>query len=29
VGPRAMSTKVKGFVQPRSWFVDLAPVSMD
>jgi hypothetical protein len=24
-----MSTKVKGFVQPRSWFVDLAPVSMD
>lgn len=29
VGPRAMSTKVKGFVQPRSWFVDLAPVSID
>ena len=29
VGPRAMSSKVKGFVQPRSWFVDLAPVSMD
>jgi ABC-type transport system substrate-binding protein len=29
VGPRAMSAKVKGFVQPRSWFVDLAPVSMD
>ncbi|NOU05364.1 MAG: ABC transporter substrate-binding protein [Hyphomicrobiaceae bacterium] len=29
VGPRAMSAKVKGFVQPKSWFVDLAPVSMD
>jgi ABC-type transport system substrate-binding protein len=29
VGPRAMSAKVKGFVQPRSWFVDLAPVSID
>ena len=29
VGPRAMSSKVMGFVQPRSWFVDLAPVSMD
>jgi ABC-type transport system substrate-binding protein len=29
VGPRAMSAKVKGFVQPRSWFVDLAPVSME
>jgi peptide/nickel transport system substrate-binding protein len=29
VGPRAMSSKIKGFVQPRSWFVDLAPVSMD
>jgi peptide/nickel transport system substrate-binding protein len=29
VGPRAMSAKVKNFVQPRSWFVDLAPVTMD
>ena len=29
VGPRAMSAKIKGFVQPKSWFVDLAPVSMD
>ena len=29
VGPRAMSTKIKGFVQPRSWFVDLAPVRME
>lgn len=29
VGPRAVSAKVKGLVQPRSWFIDLAPVSMD
>lgn len=29
VGPRAMSTKVKGVVQPKSWFIDLAPMSMD
>ena len=29
VGPRAMSAKVKGVVQPRSWFIDLAPVSID
>ena len=29
VGPRAISTKVKGLVQARSWFVDLAPISMD
>jgi ABC-type transport system substrate-binding protein len=29
VGPRAMSKKIKGFVQPKSWFVDLAPVSME
>ena len=29
VGPRAVSTKVKGLVQPRSWFIDLAPISMD
>ncbi|HJQ58142.1 MAG TPA: ABC transporter substrate-binding protein [Vineibacter sp.] len=28
VGPRAMSAKIKGFVQPKSWFVDLAPVSI-
>ena len=28
VGPRAMSAKVKGFVQPKSWFVDFSPVSM-
>ena len=28
VGPRAMSPKVKGFVQPKSWFVDFSPVSM-
>ncbi|MBM3572938.1 MAG: ABC transporter substrate-binding protein, partial [Alphaproteobacteria bacterium] len=29
VGPRAMTTKIKGFVQPKSWFVDLAPVSIE
>jgi ABC-type transport system substrate-binding protein len=28
VAPRAMSSKVKGFVQPKSWFVDFSPVSM-
>src|ERR1700710_417616 len=28
VGPRAMSQKIKGFVQPKSWFVDFSPVSM-
>jgi ABC-type transport system substrate-binding protein len=29
VGPRAMSTKVKGVVQPQSWFIDIATMSMD
>ena len=29
VGARGMSAKIKGFVQPKSWFVDLAPVSID
>lgn len=29
VGPRAISTKVKGVVQPRSWFIDIAPMTMD
>jgi ABC-type transport system substrate-binding protein len=29
VGPRAMSAKVKGVVQPRSWFIDIAPMSLD
>ena len=28
VGPRAMTSKVKGYVQPKSWFVDLTTVSM-
>jgi peptide/nickel transport system substrate-binding protein len=28
VSPRAMSPKVKGFVQPKSWFVDFSPVSL-
>ena len=29
VGPRAMTAKVKGVVQPRSWFIDIAPMTMD
>ena len=29
VGPRAMSTKVKGVVQPKSWFIDIAPMSVE
>jgi peptide/nickel transport system substrate-binding protein len=28
VAPRAMSAKVRGFVQPKSWFVDFSPISM-
>jgi peptide/nickel transport system substrate-binding protein len=28
VSPRAMSPKVKGFVQPKSWFVDFSPVTI-
>jgi ABC-type transport system substrate-binding protein len=28
VGPRAMSSKVKGVVQPRSWFIDIAPMTI-
>lgn len=28
VGPRAMSPKVTGVVQPKSWFIDFSPVSM-
>jgi len=28
VGPRAMSPKVKDFVQPKSWFVDFSPITM-
>jgi ABC-type transport system substrate-binding protein len=28
VAPRAMSPKVKDFVQPKSWFVDFSPVTM-
>jgi peptide/nickel transport system substrate-binding protein len=26
--PRALSPKVKGFVQPQSWFVDLTAVTV-
>lgn len=29
VGPRAMSPKVKGVVQPKSWFIDLATMSLE
>jgi len=28
VNPRAMSPKVKGFVQAQSWFQDLTPVTV-
>jgi peptide/nickel transport system substrate-binding protein len=28
VAPRAMSPKIKGFVQPKSWFVDFSPITM-
>ena len=28
LNPRAMSSKVKGFVPPQSWFVDLTQVSV-
>ena len=28
VGPRAMSPKIKGFVQPKSWFVDFSTMTM-
>jgi len=28
VGPRALSPKIKDFVQPKSWFVDFSPVTM-
>lgn len=28
VAPRAMSPKIKGFVQPKSWFVDFSPVTV-
>jgi ABC-type transport system substrate-binding protein len=29
VGPRALSPKIKNFVQPKSWFVDFSPVTME
>jgi ABC-type transport system substrate-binding protein len=29
VGPRAMSKKVKGVVQPKNWFIDIAPMSIE
>ncbi len=29
VGPRAMSTRVGNVVQPRSWFIDIAPMTVD
>jgi peptide/nickel transport system substrate-binding protein len=28
VGPRAMSPRVSGVVQPRSWFIDIAPMDI-
>ncbi|MBM3570132.1 MAG: ABC transporter substrate-binding protein [Alphaproteobacteria bacterium] len=29
VGPRAMSPRIKGHVQPKSWFVDFSPMTID
>ena len=29
VGPRAISARVRGVVQPRSWFIDIATMNMD
>ncbi len=29
VGPRAMSPKVKGVIQPKSWFIDFSPISVE
>jgi peptide/nickel transport system substrate-binding protein len=29
VGPRAMTPKIKNFVQPKSWFVDFSPITMN
>ncbi len=29
VGPRAMSARVKNVVQPKSWFIDIAPMTLD
>lgn len=29
VGPRAMSAKVKGVVQPKSWFIDIATMDLN
>ena len=29
VGPRAMTAKVKNVVQPRSWFIDIATMTME
>ena len=28
VAPRALSPKIKNFVQPKSWFVDFSPITM-
>jgi ABC-type transport system substrate-binding protein len=29
VGPRAMSKKVRNVVQPKSWFIDIAPMTLE
>jgi ABC-type transport system substrate-binding protein len=29
VGPRAMSAKVKGVIQPKSWLIDFSPITVD
>jgi len=29
VGPRALSAKIKGLVQPKSWLVNFSSVTVD
>ena len=29
VGPRALSPKIQNFVQPKSWFVDFSPITIE
>ena len=29
VNPRALSPKVKGFIQAQNWFQDFSPITMD
>jgi hypothetical protein len=29
VAPRALSPKIKNFVQPKSWLIDFSPITVD